>query len=227
MSVIVAVRDDQDIVMACDGRVLGEDSRVMADDALKTLALNPDLCLGLAGHTDAMRQVLTCLGLKCRGTHPVDLLRSCQEVSCPVDIGYTDARSEVSGLLNWMRRRGRVARVPRIPTVVLAGRWKNEPALCGWQNPAWAMEQAPLSGYSEAVVGSLPQEGTSAHDRFRGLIRGERTTDEAEPRLTRAVRFCARHFGAAGPVSETVFLRRLSRGFALCRAVEESATPLS
>ena len=228
MSVIVAVRDDQDIVMACDGRVLGEDSRVMADDALKTLALNADLCLGLAGHTGAIRQVLASLGLKCRGTHPIDLLRSCQEVSCPVDVGYADARSELTGLLRWMHRRGRSSRSPRIPAVVLAGRWKDEPALCGWQDPdpVWVIDQAPLSGYSEAVVGSLPQEGTSALDTFRGLIRGERSTDEAEPRLTRAVRFCARYFGATGPVSETVFLRRLSRGFALSRAEAEGATPL-
>ncbi len=226
MSVIVGVRDDRDVVMACDGRVLGEDSRVMADDALKTLALNANLCLGLAGHSDALRQVLGSLGLKCRGTHPIDLLRSCQEVSCPVDIGYIDARAEVSGVLRWMLRRGRSSRKTSIPAVVLAGRWKDDPVLCGWRHPTWTVDQTSLAGYSEAVVGSLPEEGSRELCEFRGLIRGERTTDYAEGRLTRAVRFCARYFGASGPVSGTVFLRRLSRGFVLSRAEEEGGTPL-
>jgi hypothetical protein len=218
MSVIVAVRDDQDIVLASDGRVLGEDARVMADDALKTLALNADLCLGLAGPSDAMRQVLACLGLRCRASHPIDLLRSCQEVSCPVDIGYADARNEVSGLLRFMLRRARSSRAARIPAVVLAGRLRNDPALCGWQDPTWTMDQAPPFGYSQAVVGSLPREGSTALAMFRGLVRGEETTVEAEHRLTRAVRFCAHHFGVAGPVNETVYLRRMSGGFALSQA---------
>jgi len=217
MSVIVAVRDDRDIVMASDGRVLGEDERVLADDALKTLALNPDLCLGLAGPTDAMRQVLGCLGLKCRNTHPIDLLRSCQEVTCPVDVGYADARHELTDVLRWMRRRGRL-HASRIPTVVLGGRWQDRPALCDWQDPGWTMVQAPMAGYSETVVGSLPKEGSTALVAFRDLVRGKATTDAAESRLTRAVRFCAQHLGTTGPVNGTVFLRRLTQGFTLSEA---------
>ena len=86
MSLILAVRDDQDIVMASDGRVLDQDLGVMSDDSLKTLALNAELCLGLAGPTDTMRHVLTSLGIKCRGSHPIDLLGACQEIACPVDV---------------------------------------------------------------------------------------------------------------------------------------------
>lgn len=218
MSLILAVRDDQDIVIASDGRVLNEDLGVMSDDSLKTLALNSELCLGLAGSTDTMRQVLTSLGIKCRGSHPIDLLGACQEVACPVDVDYHDARDEVTGVLRWMTRRVPIRlRLRRLPAVILAGQSKDHPALCGWSHPVRAIETAGAAGYSEAVVGSLPDEGTRAWTEFRRMVRGERSTQRAEERLTRAVRFCARYFGTGGPINETVFLRRLSRGFSLDR----------
>jgi len=219
MSLILAVRDDQDIVVASDGRVLGEDLGVMSNDSLKTLALNAELCLGLAGPTNAMRQVLTSLGIKCRSSHPIDLLGACQEVACPVDIDYRDARDEVTSVLRWMTHRVPIRlRLKRTPGVILAGRSNALPALCGWSHPAQAMETAGAAGYSEAVVGSLPDEGTREWTEFRRMVHEERSTRRAEERLTRAVRFCARYFGARGPVNETVFLRRLSRGFELDRA---------
>ena len=218
MSLILAVRDDRDIVMASDGRVLDKDLGVMSDDSLKTLALNTELCLGLAGPTDTMRQVLTSLGIKCRGSHPIDLLGACQEVACPVDIDYRDARDEVTGVLRWMTRRGPVRlHRRRIPAVILAGRSNDGPALCEWSPPARAMETAGSAGYSEAIAGSLPEEGTREWTEFRRMVRGERSTERAEERLIRGVRLCARYFGAGGPVNETVFLRRLSRGFELDR----------
>jgi hypothetical protein len=218
VSLILAVRDDQDIVIASDGRVLSEDLGVMSNDSLKTLALNAELCLGLAGPTDTMRQVLISLGINCRGTHPIDLLGACQEVACPVDVDYRDARDEVTCVLRWMTHRAPIRwRFRRLPAVILAGRSNDRPALCGWAHPVRAMETAGTAGYSEAVVGSLPDEGTRALTEFRRMVCGERSAQRAEERLTRAVRFCARYFGADGPVNETVFLRRLSRGFALNR----------
>ncbi len=218
MSLLLAVRDDWDVVMASDGRVLGGDLGVLSDDSLKTLALNAELCLGLAGPTDTMRLVLTSLGVKCRGSHPVDLLGACQEVACPVDIEYHDARDEVTSVLRWMTRRilfGSAA--ARIPAVLLAGRTNGRPALCEWRHPARAMETAGSAGYTEAIVGSLPEEGTREWTEFRRMVHGERSTEHAEERLTCSVRFCARYFGANGPVNETVFVRRLSRGFELVR----------
>ena len=218
MSLILAVRDDQDIVIASDGRVLSEDLGVMSDDSLKTLALNEKLCLGLAGPTDTMREVLTALGIKCRGSHPIDLLGACQDVACPVDIDYRDARDEVTCVLRWMTRHLPIRwRHRRVPAVILAGRSSDRPALCGWTHHARAMETVGAVGYSEAVVGSLPDEGTREWTEFHRMVRGERSAQHAEERLTRAVRFCARYFGTGGPVNETVFLRRLSRGFELDR----------
>jgi len=218
MSLILAVRDQQDIVMASDGRVLDEDLSVMSDDSLKTLALNAELCLGLAGPTDTMRQVLRSLGIKGVGSHPVDLLGACQEMGCPVDVDYRDARDEVTSVLRWMTRRVPVRwRCARIPAVILAGRSYDRPALCEWSHSTRTMEMAGSTGYSEVMVGSLPEEGTREWAEFRWMVRGEQSTHGAEERLTRAVRFCARSFGTGGPVSETVFLRRLSRGFELHR----------
>ncbi len=204
--------------MASDGRVLGENLDVMSDGSPKTLALNAELCLGLAGRTDMIRQVLMSLGVKCRGSHPVDLLSSCQEAACPVDVDYRDARDEVTSVLRWMTRRihDRLC-FARIPAVILAGKADTHPALCEWHLPARAMETLGTAGYSEAIAGSPPAEGTHAWRAFRQLVHAERSTQRAEERLTRAVRFCARTHGAAGPISETVFLRRLSRGFELCR----------
>jgi len=219
MSLILAVRDDEDIVVASDGRVLAENLGVMSDDSLKTLALNAKLCLGLAGPTDTMRHVLTSLGIKCRGSHPVDLLGACQEVACPVDVDYHDARDELTSFHRWMTRRvGTGPRRRGIPAVLLAGTSNDRPALCSWPYPTRAIEAAGASGFSDAVVGSLPERSTRERVEFHRMIRGERTTRLAEERLTRAVRFCARYFGTAGPVNETVFLRRLSRGFELGRA---------
>ncbi len=219
MSLIVAVRDDQDVVLACDGRVLAPDESILANDSLKTLALNRELCLGLAGHSEAMRQILGSLGLKCRGAHPVDLIRACQEASCPIDANYGDARDELAALLRWMVRRAlRTTRIGPIPAVVLAGRWRGSPALCGWSRPTWTMAQAPSGGYYETVVGSLPDKGSRERSEFQQIVRGEQTTHAAERRLTRAVRFCFRYFGTTGPVNDTVFLRRLSSGFELMRA---------
>ncbi len=218
MSLLLAVRDDRDVVIASDGRVLGEDSGVLSNDSLKTLALHAGLCLGLAGPTDTMRPVLSALGIRCRGSHPVDLLGVCQEVACPVDVEYADARDELSSLLRWMTRRGSERRRARIPVVFLAGESKDGPALCEWSHPARVMETAGSGGYVEAIAGSLPEEGSRVWGELRRIVRGERSTREAEERLTRAVRLCARSFGAKGPISETVFLRRLSRGFELQRA---------
>ena len=219
MSLILAVRDDHDIVIASDGRVLGEDSAVMSDDSLKTLALNAELCLGLAGPTDLMRQVLSSLGIKCRSAHPIELLGVCQEIACPVDVDYRDARDEVTRVLCWMTRRVSIRSTSRrIPAVILAGRSNDHPALCEWRQPAFAVEATGGFGYSEAIVGSLPAEGTREESEFRRMVRGEQSTERAEERLTRAVQFCARYFGATGPVNEAVFLRRLSRGFELVRA---------
>ena len=105
----------------------------------------------------------------------------------------------------------------RIPAVILAGRSDGRPALCEWMRPDLPMEAAGRSGYSEAIVGSLPVEGTREDGDFRRMLRGESSTERAEERLTRAVQFCARYFGATGPVNDEVFLRRLSRGFELVR----------
>ncbi len=219
MTLILAVRDDRDIVLASDGRVLDERLAVMSDDSLKTLALNEELCLGLAGPTTAIRHVLSSFGIRCRGSHPVDLLGVCQEVACPVDVDYRDARDEVTSVLRWMTRRSPARLLAtRLPTVILAGRSDERPALCEWGDPVRAFETAGTAGYSEAIAGSLPEEGTGAWTSFRRLVEGERSTRHAEDRLTRAVRFCARHFGAGGPVNETIFLRRLSRRFELSRA---------
>jgi len=218
MSVILAVRDDRDVVMASDGRVLGERLDVLSDDSLKTLALNPGLCLGLAGPTAAMRPVLTSLGIRCRGSHPVDLLGVCQEAVCPVDVDYSDARDELTNVLRWMTRRvSSGPRSPSIPAVLLAGRSNDRPALCEWRHPAYAMETAGTAGYSDAIVGSLPEERSPERAEFLRLVQGKRSTDRAEERLTRAVRYCAGYFGVKGPVSRTVFVRRLSRGFRLIR----------
>lgn len=215
----MAVRDDQDIVVASDGRVLCEDLAVMSDDSLKTLALNNQLCLGLAGPTDTMRQVLSSLGFKCRGTHPADLLGVCQEVACPVDVDYRDARDEVTGVLHWMTQRvPRRSRLARIPAVLLAGRSNDSPSLCEWNHPTWAMDASRPGGYSDALVGCLPDEGSREWVEFHRMVRGERSTKRAEERLTRAVRFTARYFGRGGPVNGTVFLRRLSHGFQLTQA---------
>jgi len=216
MSLILAVRDDRDLVIASDGRVLGEDLAVMSDDSLKTLAMNTELCLGLAGPTDTMRQVLSSLGIRCRGTHPIDLLGSCQEVACPVDVDYRDARDEVTRLLGWMARRFRFG-FAGFPAVVLGGRSNGFPALCSWRHPAWAVERTGTAGYSDAAVGSFPEEETHEGAEFRRMVRGKRSTERAEERLAGAVRFCARYFGSGGPVNETVFVRRLSRGFELSR----------
>ena len=219
----MAVRDDQDIVMASDGRVLSEDQAVMSNNSLKTLALNGQLCLGLAGPTDSMRQVLSSLGFKCRRTHPADLLGVCQEVACPVDIDYRDARDEVTGVLRWMTRRvPHRSRLARFPAVLLAGRSNDSPSLCEWNHPTWAMEASQPAGYSDAVVGSLPDKGSREWVEFHRMLSGERSTQRAEERLTRAVRFTARYFGRGGPVNETVHLRRLSQEFQLIRDTPRS-----
>ena len=224
MSLLLAVRDDRDLVIASDGRVLGEDSDVLSNDALKTLALNPRLCLGLAGSTDSMRLVLMAFGIRCRGSHPADLLGICQEVACPIDVDYVDARDELSSLHRWMTHRAPARlRFARIPAVILAGGLGDGPALCEWHPPARAMETTGTAGYSEAIVGSLPDERTAAWREFRMTVRGERSTDQAEDRLTRAIRFCARSLGTTGPVGETVDLRRWSRGFELVRAAPATA----
>jgi len=218
MSLVLAVRDDQDLVMASDGRVLGEDLSVLSDRSPKTLALNAKLCVGLTGSTDMIRQVLTPLGVNCRGSHPIDLLSLCQDGACPVDVDYGDARDEVTHVLRWMTHRTRRRTHRReIPTVILAGEDRKHPALCEWYPPAQTMETLGSAGYSEAVAGSPPAEGTREWFAFRRIVNGERSTQRAEERLAHAIRFCARMFGAAGPISRTVFLRRLSTGFELHR----------
>lgn len=218
MSLILAVRDDADIVLASDGRVLDDNLAVMSETSLKTLALNSAVCLGLAGPTDAMRQVLTSLGVKCRDAHPIDLLGACQEVSCPVEINYVDARDEVTNVLRWMTRRVPPRhRLQRIPAVILAGRVEERPALSEWDYPTWKMAGSVTVGYSEAVVGSLPDAGSGARESLHRMVRGERTTRGAEERLASAVEFCANYFGVSGPINKNVFLRRLSRGFRLDR----------
>jgi len=218
MSLILAVRDDRDIVLASDGRVLDGDLAVISDRSLKTLALNDALCLGLAGPTETMRVVLSSLGTHSRGVHPVDLLAACQQTACPVDVDYHDARDEVTSVLRWIARRASARlRQPARPAAVLAGREENRPALCHWRYPAQPVEVAGGIGYSEAIVGSVPEAGTGAEAEFRRVVHGERSTARAEERLARAVRFCGRFFGALGPIGGTIFSRRLSCGFDLVR----------
>lgn len=219
MSLIVAVRDDQDLVAACDGRVLGPDSAVMSDEAWKTMALNRELCLGVAGPTDAIRAVLTSLGLNCRGTHPVDLLRACEEARCPIDVGYRDAQNELTAVLRWMKRRSPLSSwSARLPALLLAGRAGGMPTLSGWSPPTWAEDESPSSGYSRMVLGQLPGDDSPARAAFQTIVDEEPSVRGAEERLARGVRFCARYFGPTGPVSGTVFLRRLSDGLRMLRA---------
>ena len=216
MSLILAVRDDEDIVLASDGRVLDDDLGVISESSLKTLALNDAVCLGLAGPTYAMRQVLTSLGIKCRDAGPVDLLGLCQEVACPVEVDYRDACDEVSSVLRWMTRRvPSRQRLQRIPAVILAGKERELPSLSEWSSPTWRTKKSEAAGYFEAVVGSLPDAGSPARTKLHRMLRGELTTKDAENRLAKAVRFCANYFGAKGPINENVFVRRLSRGFEL------------
>ncbi|MCX6093693.1 MAG: hypothetical protein NTY63_02570 [Candidatus Bipolaricaulota bacterium] len=215
MSLVIAVRENQDIVMACDGRVLAEDLSVMVDNAPKTLALNAELCIGLAGPTDALRHVLTSLGIRCRGTHPADLLQSCQ-ARCPIDINYEDARAEVTRVLQWMLRRvAPTDRVGRIPSVLLGGHRVDSPALAAWQLPLWITEENASTGPHVASVGQVPPRGSRELAAFREAMTGEKP---AEDRLARAVRICARYFGPEGPIGEVVYVRRLSHGFRLVRA---------
>ncbi|MGD9676596.1 MAG: hypothetical protein AB7V19_07925, partial [Candidatus Bipolaricaulia bacterium] len=171
MSLVVAVRSDLDVVMACDGRVLSHDLSVMSDDAPKTIALNGDVCLGLAGSTDSLRHVLASLGISCRGSHPVDLLLSCQEARCPVDLSYEDARSELTGFLRWMVRR--VAprdRIATVPSVILGGRSGGFPALAGWRFPTWRIVESPQLGQQSLSVGQVPPPGSPAGATFRALL---------------------------------------------------------
>jgi len=219
MSLIVAVRDDQDVVVASDGRVLDDLSNVISEDSLKTLALNTGVCLGLAGSTRTMRQVLTALGVRCRSTHPVDLLGECQEAACPIDVDYSDARDEVANVLRWMVRRFSPSeRLKSIPAVILAGRQGEGPALSRWDYPGNAMAPSVNVGYWQAIVGSLPDPGSQALGELNRMVEAEAGTAGAEDRLTTAVRFCADYFGTNGPINKNVSIRRLSRGFDLNRA---------
>lgn len=216
MSLIIAVRDDQDIVLASDGRVLDDNSYVISEHSLKTLALNHNVCLGLAGPSYTMRQVLTSLGVRCRGTHPIDLLGECQEVACPVDVDYQDARSEIGNVLRWMVRRSAPSHgLTRIPAVILAGKQGDEPALSHWMYPAVALRPLTNKGYCHAIVGSLPEPGSQAFGKLQSMLEAQGTTEGAEKRLAMAVRFCADHFGRYGPINKNVSMRRLSRRFNL------------
>ncbi len=216
MSLIIAVRDDQDIVLASDGRVLDDHSCVISEHSLKTLALNHDVCLGLAGPSYTMRQVLTSLGVRCRGTHPIDLLGECQEVACPVDVDYQDARNEIINVLRWMARNLTPSnRLTNIPAVILAGRRGGQPALSQWTYPAGTLEPSVNVGYYHAIVGSLPEPGSQAlHDLHR-MVEAEEITTGAEERLAVAVRFCADYFGRYGPINKNIAMRRLSHSFEL------------
>jgi hypothetical protein len=215
---IIAVRDDQDIVLASDGRVLDDHCDVISEHSLKTIALNRDVCLGLAGPSYAMREVLTSLGMKCRDTHPIDLLGECQEVACPVDVDYQDARDEITNVLRWMSRSLTPSnRLMNIPAVLLAGRKADEPALSQWTYPWAALQPSASEGYYHAIVGSLPEPGSRALIELNRMVKAEQTTVGAEERLARAVRFCADYFGEYGPINKNISMRRLSRGFDLDR----------
>lgn len=202
--------------MASDGRVLDAQSTVLADGALKLLALNGELCLGLAGATDAMHDVLSALGLRSRRSDPVDLLEACQERGCPVDVDYADARDELTNVLCWMGRRA-PARIRSLhpPTLLLAGRWEERPVLCEWTARQRPVETA--DGYATAVAGCLPASGSPGWRAFRRAVDTPRSTAGAERRLGLAVTICAVSLGIAGPVGRLTAMRRLTRGFALSR----------
>jgi len=224
MSLILGVRDDHDIVVASDGRVLDARCAVLSDDSLKTLALNEELCLGLAGSTDGMHHVLVALGIRCRGAHPVDMLRLCQETVCPVDIEYRDARAELIALFRWMAcRTSAVQCAGWIPSVVLAGRCHGRPAVSRWAGSPRPIEAAGSAGYFEAVVGTYPGRTGSGGVELRRMVQGQGTTERAEERLTRAVRLAERSLGEGSAVGGTVCLRRLSHRFELRRADEAAS----
>jgi hypothetical protein len=219
MSLIVAVRDDQDIVLASDGRVLDDRSYVISEHSLKTLALNHDVCLGLAGPTYTMRQVLTALGVRCHSTHPIDLLGECQEAACPVDVDYSDARDEITKVLGWMGRHFSPSkRLTSVPSVILAGKEGAEPALSQWAFPVRELESSVTVGYSHAIVGSLPDPGSQELAELHRMVQEKQTTVGAEERLAKAVRFCAEYFGMYGPINKNVSVRRMSRRFGLNNA---------
>ena len=222
MSLIVAIKDEFDAVIASDGRVLGERHEILSNESLKTVALNRQLCLGIAGHTPSMREVLGSLGLRARRAGPEELLTLCEVIDCPIDADYPDAHRELSSVFRWMTRRPRRARFGELPAVLLVGRRGGSSALDGWGESRWAGHDAAPRVVAHAAVGMLPEEGSAASSSVRRLIAGGETTVGAESRLTEAIRRSADHFGTTGPVSRTVFVRRLSDDFRLVRSPGEA-----
>jgi hypothetical protein len=224
MSLIVAVKDEQDVVIASDGRVLAEDASVMSNDSLKTLALHDALCLGIAGPTKSMRHVLGALGLKCGRVHPADIIRVCQDVGCPIDVDYADAHRELIAVIRWIARRSPAGSLEsRVPPTVLAGRRGDVPTLCSWTRPTWRAVASPSQGFSGVSIGPLPDRDSDARTRYDRLVRGDATTHNGERRLADAVRFCAHYFGDDGPINATVFTRRLTQGFRLMQEDDRGA----
>lgn len=219
MSLVIALRDDKDIIVASDGRVLDLNLAVLSNETHKTLPINDGLIISLTGHTDYMVQILWALGFRCSDTTAVNLMRVCEEDETPVEIEYRDARNIIT------RELARI--VPNIepehrkgyaPSAILAGKMRDVPALCSWGEPTWEMNQWPLNGFSASIIGKIPPIDSEECHKFRITAYGNHKTDGAESRLVEAIRSCADYWGEEGPVNKVVFLRRLSSPFQLTRA---------
>ena len=214
VTLIAALRDNDDVVIASDTRVLNMDLSVRCDGACKTLPVNDNLLIAIGGYTEYGVQILRALGFRCQDTNPVSSMRSCLEEETPMELKYRAARDiiakEVSRIIPSIDPQDGANLVPG---VILAGRLRGVPSLCSWGGPEGKMIQWPLLGFSAAVVGKPPPEGTIDCDTFQELAYKNLRTRDSESNLIAAFRYCADYWGDTGPVSRDLFLHRLSDPF--------------
>lgn len=213
MTLITAIRDNKDAVIASDTRVLNLDYSFRSDAAQKAVAINDSLIIAIGGNTIYGIEILRALGFRCQDTDSVTYMSSAQ-LEAPLDLEYRDARARVTREL----RRIIPAIDPKnladhAPGAILVGFLRGAPSLCSWGTPKWEMNQWPLLGFSSATIGKPPPAKSKERGEYQRIAYGNHLTKDSEKRLVRATRHCADYWGNDGPISQSVLLHRLSDPF--------------
>jgi len=223
MTLILAVVDDKDVVVAADGRMTREDETVLAEQVLKTVRLNDRLCVAFSGKTEYIRKVLSRLGVSPIPSDHRRLMEAWEDSGQELRIGYQKAQHAITKEVQKIVSEVGIERAKKMSVnALLASRVKGKPVLCFWgPDNKWSPCEKKGPKFEMVWAGKVPQTA-KAFSQFVALVKAGIERQDVRSGLVDAIRFAA-EANDYKVINGNVSIRSLLTGFSLRWELDEES----